>query len=100
MAIVAVMEFDWDDGNRDKNLRHGVHDSEIEGAFQDTHGFVASQLTVGGEARYILFGRAAGSGKYLRVVFAVRMREGSRLIRPISAVEMSERNKRRYRRRR
>jgi hypothetical protein len=24
------MEFDWDDGNTDKNLKHGVHDWEIE----------------------------------------------------------------------
>ena len=94
------MEFDWDDGNRDKNLQHGVHDSEIEEAFLDSRCFVAAKLTVGREERHILFGRATSSGKYLRVVFTVRMGEGRRLVRPISAVEMSERNKRRYRRRR
>ncbi len=27
------MDFDWDEGNRGKNLRHGVHDWEIEEAF-------------------------------------------------------------------
>jgi hypothetical protein len=29
------VDFDWDDGNRDKNLRHRVHDWEIEEAFED-----------------------------------------------------------------
>ena len=55
------MKFDWDDGNRDKNLRHGVHDSEIEEAFKDAHSFVAAKITMGGEERYMLFGRAASS---------------------------------------
>ena len=93
------MEFDWYEGNRDKNLRHSVSDSEIEDAFLDSRRFVAAKLIVGGEERYILFGRAIRSGKYLRVVYAVRMKGGRWLVRPISALEMSERNKRRYRRR-
>jgi hypothetical protein len=29
------MNFDWDEGNRDKNVRHSVHDWEIEEALQD-----------------------------------------------------------------
>jgi hypothetical protein len=29
------VELDWDDGNRDKNLKHDVHDWEIEEAFED-----------------------------------------------------------------
>jgi hypothetical protein len=33
------VEFDWDDGNRNKNLRHGVHDWEIEEALKDREEF-------------------------------------------------------------
>jgi hypothetical protein len=29
------MEFDWDHGNIDKNLKHNVHDWEIEEAMLD-----------------------------------------------------------------
>lgn len=75
------MEFDWDEGNRDKNLRHGVRDEDIEEAARDARAFVAAQLTVGGERRYILLGRAVGSGRYLRLVLAVRMKGGRRLVR-------------------
>jgi len=91
------MEFDWDEGNRDKNLSHGVGDAEIEEALEDRFAILAAKLTVRREVRYVLLGRASGSGKYLRVVFTVRMKRGRRLIRPISAIEMSDRNKRRYR---
>lgn len=94
------MEFDWDEGNRDKNLRHGVGDGEIEEALEDRFAILAAKLTVGPEIRYILLGRASSSGRYLRVVFTVRIKRGRHLIRPISAIEMSARNKRRYQRRR
>ena len=93
------MEFDWDAGNTGKNLRHGVSDAEIEEAFTDRRAVLAAKLMVGREVRYTLLGRARRSGKYLRIVFTVRMKGRRRLIRPISAVEMSDRNKRRYRRR-
>ena len=92
------MEFDWDEANLSKNLRHGVHDWEIEAAILDPRSFVESTVTVGGEERHILFGRGASSGKYLRVVYTARMVAGRLAIRPISAVEMSKENKRRYRR--
>jgi len=54
--------FDWDEGNIDKNLKHGVHDWEIEEACQYPRD----------EKRFILLGHAATSGKYLRVVYALR----------------------------
>ena len=92
------MEFDWDEGNRDKNLKHGVHDREIEEAFADPRRLLAARLRVGDEPRYISLARAATSGTYLRFVYTVRIRGGRRRIRPTSAIAMSERNKRRYRR--
>ena len=31
------MEFDWDEGNEGKNLKHGVSDWDIEEALTDIH---------------------------------------------------------------
>jgi uncharacterized DUF497 family protein len=93
-----VVEFDWDDGNRDKNLRHGVHDWEIEEALAHSRTILVEEATVRGEVRYIVLGRARTSGKHLRVVYTLRVTEGRMRYRPISAVEMSARERRRYRR--
>jgi len=38
------VDFDWDEGNRDKNLRHRVHDWEIEEGVLDEHSFVDSTV--------------------------------------------------------
>ena len=93
------MEFDWDDGNIDKNLKHGVHDWEIEEALLDPRRRLVGRQKIHGEIRYQLLGRSATSGKYLRVVYTIRTtREGTRKLRPISAVEMTPAEKRRYRR--
>lgn len=92
------MEFDWDDGNRDKNTRHGVHDWEIEEALADRQGLLVRSVRINREERFVFLGRASTSGKYLRVVFTVRMKRGARAVRPISAIEMSAREIRRYRR--
>jgi hypothetical protein len=43
------MNFDWDEGNREKNLRHRVHDWAIEEALQDLSGSVEA-LTDSGRA--------------------------------------------------
>ncbi len=68
------MEFDWDEGNRDKNLRlHGVHDWEIEEAFEDRHRHVESTRSEAGERRQLLLGRSRTSGKYLRIIYTVRV---------------------------
>jgi uncharacterized DUF497 family protein len=89
--------FDWDEGNIDKNLNHGVHDWEIEEACQDPRSKIISHQFVNFEKRYILLGRAVTSGKYLRVVYTLRKNwSGELLIRPISAVEMSASQRRQY----
>jgi uncharacterized DUF497 family protein len=92
------MDFDWDEGNRHKNLKHGVHDREIEEALDDDRSLIIEEVVVDGEERLIVLGRARTSGKYLRVVVTARMSRGSQLVRPISATEMSRRNRRRYQR--
>ncbi len=89
--------FDWDEGNIDKNLKHGVQDWEIEDACQDPRSRIIEHRLVKGERRYVLLGRSTTSGKYLRVVYTLRTtRDGETLIRPISAVEMSAAQRRRY----
>ena len=89
--------FDWDEGNIDKNLNHDVHDWEIEEACQDPRSKIIAHQFVKSEKRYILLGRAATSGKYLRVVYTLRKNwTGGLLIRPISAVEMSASQRHQY----
>jgi uncharacterized DUF497 family protein len=91
------VDFDWDVGNRDKNLRHGVHDWEIEEAFEDPRQQrIGRSQAVNGEARFINLGRSRTSGKYLKIVYTVRIRVGRRFIRPISAVEMTPSERRTY----
>lgn len=91
--------FDWDEGNIGKNLSHGVQDWEIEEACEDVRAKVLDYQWLRGEQRSILLGRARTSGKYLRVVYTLRRgANGEELIRPISAVEMTHSERRRYRR--
>lgn len=89
--------FDWDDGNIDKNLVHGVQDWEIEEALLDSDAIIVEQQVVNAEVRNIALGRSKTSGKYLRIVFTFRQRGTEELTRPISAVEMSPSEQRRYR---
>jgi len=91
------VDFDWDDGNRDKNRRHGATDDEIEQALQDPNARIAGTVIVGSERRVIVLGRARDSGKYLRIVYTVREISGRSAVRPISAVEMTRPERRRYR---
>ncbi|MBI3814586.1 MAG: BrnT family toxin [Nitrospinae bacterium] len=92
------MKFDWDDGNINKNLfRHGVHDWEIEDTFLDPHRFSLGKNNIHGEARHILLGRSEVSGKYLRIIYTIRASAlGEKLIRPISAYEMSSTDRKLY----
>jgi uncharacterized DUF497 family protein len=92
------MVFDWDEGNRDKNLRHGVHDWEIQEALTDRRSLIKSRTWVRGEPRTIMLGRSSTSGKYLRIVVTDRIIGGQRALRPISAVEMSDTERSLYQR--
>jgi len=65
--------FDWDTGNRGKNLKkHGVTDEESEEAFFDTARKVLKDTPhSGSEERYILLGETR-QGKGLFIVFTIR----------------------------
>ncbi len=80
--------FDWDEGNRDKNLRlHGVTDNEAEQIFYD------SPKVHRKSNRLLAYGRTY-AGRYLFVVFVLR----HGLIRVIRAREMTAKERRFYRR--
>ena len=81
---VAADGFDWDAGNRDKCQKHGLSLAEIE-AFLLENPRVAPDLRhFGREERLLAIGRNS-QGRAVFVVFTIRIRDGIRLIRPLSA---------------
>jgi len=80
----------WDDENIEHIAQHSVNPQEVEDVCFGTH-----IIERGGDQRYILSGQSA-NGRYLNVVIE---RVGKGLFRPITAFEMSENHKRRYRKR-
>ncbi|MGH9461354.1 MAG: BrnT family toxin [Vicinamibacteria bacterium] len=84
--------FEWDAGNSGKNWeRHGVTQGETEQVFFNRPVRVAPAKFVQGEPRYAALGSSSG-GRLLTVVFTLR----GTLIRPISARDMSRRERRLY----
>ncbi|MEO8882789.1 MAG: BrnT family toxin [Devosia sp.] len=96
------MEFDgfeWDDGNWPKCGAHGVSIEEVEELF------LSADVTIGPdrahsetEARFAAIGPSHLTGRTMLVIFTVRDRQGQRLLRPISARFMHEKEIRRYER--
>ncbi len=101
-SIVAVYDdladcvgFEWDDGNQDKNWRkHGVTDSECEQVFFNEP-FIALEDVAHSrsEPRLYALGQS-DAGRLLFVVFTIR----DKLVRVISARDMTRRETRRYQR--
>jgi uncharacterized DUF497 family protein len=91
--------FEWDDGNADKNLAHGVADDEIEQVFLNDEDppRVRYLGETRGEPRYRALGRT-DAGRLLFVAFTLRDREGQLLLRPISARPMTQSERGQYRR--
>ena len=87
LSLLATVEgFEWDKGNAEKNLKHGVEQLEIEQVFFSPPSVVFPDARhSSGENRWMLFGKTF-SGRHLLVVFTLR----ARLIRPISARPMNK----------
>jgi uncharacterized DUF497 family protein len=85
--------FDWDDGNIGKNwLKHGVTDLECEEIFFNRPLIIASDEEHSEtEVRHYALGQTE-RGRWLFVAFTVR----NQLIRPISARDMTSRERRVY----
>ena len=85
-----IVGFQWDDGNRDKNLtKHGVSGSECEEAFDDTKKVVRTDTQHSHtEARQYVIGKTK-SGRILFVSFTIRRN----LIRVISARDINKKER-------
>ena len=76
--------FDWDAGNRDKCLKHGMSREEIESLFERAVVILPDRDNPSGERRFRAIGTTSG-GRRAFVVFTLRRRLGDQKIRPISA---------------
>jgi hypothetical protein len=87
MNLPQIIGFDWDKGNARKNEKHGVWQAEIEEVFHNAPLIVAPDMKHNQrEDRHHALGRT-DSGRRLHVTFTLRGNET--LIRPISARDMS-----------
>lgn len=87
--------FEWDEGNEEHVARHGVEPFEVEEALLDSRRFGVEAYDVPGESRRAVVG-ATDAGRILFVVYAMRRER----VRPITARDADDNDKRRYRRRR
>ena len=87
---MIIDELPWDDANIEHIARHNVNPEEVEGVCFGVH---ISRKE--GSQRYVLSGQSY-AGRYLNVVIE---RVGKGIFRPVTAFEMSESYKRKYRKR-
>jgi len=86
--------FDWDDGNARKNEKHGVTGPEVEQAFLNTPLIVAQDVKHSlQERRFHALGRT-DADRWLHITFTER--GNGTLIRPISARDMSRKERALY----
>lgn len=92
-ALAYCTGFEWDAGNADKNWqRHRVTQPEAEQVFFNRPVLIApDRKHARTEARFAALGKTH-DGRRLSVVFTIR----KRLVRVISARDMSQRDRRRY----
>jgi uncharacterized DUF497 family protein len=91
----SVAGFDWDEGNLTKCQQHGVSVAEIEGLLSRNPHVAPDLKHSAEEDRLIVVGRNA-AGRPLFVAFTFRMKEGQRLVRPVSARYMHKKEAERY----
>ena len=77
--------FDWDEKNVVKNIiNHDTYPDEIEDTFYNRY-----KLRKTLQARYLLYG-VTDSGRHLFVAFQVKTHAGKKLVRVISARNMTK----------
>ncbi len=81
---VEGLEFDWDEGNRAKCEKHGLSAQDIESLFQKSISVFPDPEHSDEEQRFIGIG-TTDKRRSVFVVFTLRTRNGTALIRPISA---------------
>jgi uncharacterized DUF497 family protein len=86
---MTISGFDWDDGNWPKCAKHGVSKEEIEFVLMHDPMVLPDRLDGDVETRFNAIGRNA-TRRYLFIVFTIRSVAKERLIRPISARYMHQ----------
>ena len=81
---MQVAGFDWDDSNRSKCREHGVSQTAIESMFRGSIAVLPDPQHSKSEERLKAIGKS-DDGRWIFVVFTLRIRRGKRLVRPISA---------------
>lgn len=92
---LTIDGFDWDTGNRAKCAKHGVSTQEIETLFRAGPLVAPDSRHSDEEARFIAVGRNR-DGRPMFVAFTVRTFGPVRLVRPVSARYMHEKEIRAY----
>lgn len=86
-------EFDWDNGNELKNWEaHSVKRTESEQIFFNHPLLIFDTYSQNNEQRFLALG-VTSSGRFLTIVFTIRKK---RLIRVISARDMSRKERKAY----
>jgi len=93
--VERVAGFDWDESNQAKCARHGVSIEEIERVFQGEVWIFPDVAHSDRETRLLGIGRTAAA-RFVFVAFTLRVRDGERWIRPISARYMHAKEIRHY----
>lgn len=90
--------FDWDEGNSSKSLKkHGVGMEAIEALFDASPTVIDDPRHSERENRHLAIGQI-GAGRWLLVAFTYRVKQGVKLVRPISARYMHAKEVGRYER--
>ena len=95
MPALLATGFDWDTGNWEKCQTHGVSIAEIEAVLRGDPQIAPAPRRFLTEERFIAVGRTPG-GRALFIAFTLRVRDGARLVRPISARYMHAKEIERY----
>jgi hypothetical protein len=91
----AVSGFDWNDGNRGKCQKHGLSVRMIESLFRRPLDVFPDPEHSAEEERFKAIG-TTGQGRRVFIVFTLRKRGGERVIRPISARYMHQKEVEHY----
>jgi hypothetical protein len=82
-----VHEFEWDRGNKDKNLKkHGVSNEEIEEAFFDVNKKIFTDVLHSGKEERFKIAAKTQKSRLLFVVFTLRGKK----VRVISAKDLNK----------
>ncbi|MEI7489613.1 MAG: BrnT family toxin [Chryseobacterium sp.] len=95
MLTNDISGFDWDKGNCDKCQKHGVSIQEIESLFESSIAVFPDIAHSAREKRFIAIGKTA-KVRYVFMVFTLRDSEHGKLIRPISARYMHDKEVKYY----